>query len=147
MEKFQKALNYSFLLLKYRARTKFEIISRLRRKGYGLALSKKVVAHLKENNYLDDEDFTSLFIAGALEQGWGPRRIDFKLKQLGIGSKLRQSGLVGLNYGKKIQELIKKRIKGKHSWSKIIRFLAARGFDHRDISQEMAKFKENNGNC
>ena len=138
MKDFAKALNYSFLLLKYRARSSSEIISRLKRKKYSISLIEKVVNYLQENNYLNDEDFTRLFVAWSLEKGWGPKRIDFNLKELGIPLKLREVSLGKIDYRQVIRETIKLK---KAISSKFIRSLEAKGFDPEDITAEVERFK------
>jgi regulatory protein len=138
VKSFQKALNYSFLLLKYRARSSSEIISRLKRKKYSISLIEKVVNYLQENNYLNDEDFTRLFVAWSLEKGWGPKRIDFSLKELGIPLKLRQASINKIDCRQVIREIIKLK---KPINLKVIRSLEAKGFDPEDIVAEVERFK------
>ncbi len=67
---FNKALQYSLLLLKYRARTKKEIFRRLKEKGWKNLLITKVVNYLNENKYLNDNEFVELFIESSLNKGW-----------------------------------------------------------------------------
>ena len=147
MKDFNKALNYSFLLLKYRARSKKELTVRLKRKGYDSSLIKEVVNYLQENNYINDEDFTSSFISYSLEKGWGPKRIEFNLKKLGIPYTLRKQALEGIVYSDKIRELIEKKVDYYRRkkpvvsqgaiWQRVGRTLAAKGFEYEDISREM----------
>ncbi len=146
MKDFNKALNYSFFLLKFRARSKNEIASRLKQKGYSAAITKEVLNYLEENNYINDDEFVQSFVAYSLEKGWGPRRIDFNLKKLGISYDLRKHALAqDINYQDKIRELIKQKIvnckksgiKGKKMWAKIYRALATKGFSYEDIFREM----------
>lgn len=143
---FKQALNYSFFLLKYRARSKYEIVSRLKRKKYSVAAIDKTIAFLEENNYINDANFIQAFILQALEKGWGARRIDYNLKKLGIGCEARSQALAGIDQRQRIRELIgkylagyknKKDIAPQKVWQKIVRFLVAKGFDYQDIFQEM----------
>jgi len=100
MEKdFKKALKYCFLLLKYRARSKNEIICRLRRKEYIASIIEKAVFYLQKNGYIDDKKFTKLFISYSLDKGWASKRIQFKLKELGVKEELIEQGLTsaGIN--------------------------------------------------
>lgn len=141
---FNKALNYSFLLLKYRARSKNEIISRLKIKGYNPSIQKEVINYLKEYNYINDRDFTGSFVVQSLEKGWGPRRIDYKLKKFGIGLELRKKALEGIEHKERIKVLIEgnisfyvsqENISQKKIYQRIIRSLTAKGFDYNDIFQ------------
>lgn len=142
MEDYKKALNYSFLLLKYRARSEEEIKYRLKRKKYNTKTIEKVLDYLKENNYLNDEDFTRMFVSSSLNKGWGGRKINFALKKLGINEELIEKALVDKKgQREKLRELIKKRLtryKGdKNLYQKIVRQLVTRGFEYSDILKEM----------
>jgi regulatory protein len=143
---FNKALNYSFFLLKFRARSKNEIASRLKQKSYSSCVIKQVLSYLEESNYINDEDFTQCFVNYSLEKGWGPRRIDFNLKKLGISYELRKQALAAdIDYRAKIRDIIKKKtayyrkekVEGRKIWQKISRSLAAKGFNYDDIFREM----------
>tara|TARA_B100000315_G_C14506483_1_gene554858 strand:- start:77 stop:556 length:480 start_codon:yes stop_codon:yes gene_type:complete len=146
---FNKALNYSFLLLKYRARSRSEIISRLKQKGYNPSTRKQILNYLEENNYINDEDFVRLFVSNSLEKGWGPIKIDFNLKKLGISSQLRKHALGGdFAYGDMVREIIHKKLEhykvrrpslsAENTWQKIVMHLARKGFDYKVINQEMS---------
>jgi len=145
---FDKALNYAFLLLRYRARSKAEIDSRLKQKKYAPSVREQVLKYLEENNYLNDKEFAYSFAEYSFEKGWGPRRIDFKLKELGISPQLRKQVLdKDFAYNDRIREIIQSKLKYYKSskpvlsaekvWQKIAMHLARRGFDYSAISQEM----------
>ena len=148
MKDFNKALNYSFLLLKYRARGKVEIISRLKKKGYTPAVRKKVVSYLEENNYINDEEFAHLFVSHSLDKGWGPIRIDFNLKKLGISQGLRKQVLgEDFAYNDRVKEIIEKKLEhykrrdpslpSPKTWQKIVMHLVRKGFNYKVINQEI----------
>ena len=134
------------MLLKYRARSKGEFVSRLKQKKYPSSVIEEAIRYLEENNYINDKIFSDLYVAYSFEKGWGPRRIDFNLEKLGISSQLRGQVLnKNLDYGKKIREAIERKVafykKSKVSQEKIcqkiVRLLLAKGFSHKDIFQEM----------
>jgi len=148
LKNFTKALNYAFLLLKYRARSRHEIVSRLKEKGYSLVISGKVIGYLKENNYINDKKFTCLFVVNALDKDWGPVRIDSNLKKLGISVQLRKQALKeNSDYTDRVRDIIEKRleyyqkIKPNASvvkiWQKIVMYLVRKGFDYATINKEM----------
>jgi len=148
LKDFDKALNYSFLLLKYRARSRNEIISRLKKKGYAPAVRKRTVDYLEENNYINDEEFAHLFVSYSLEKGWGPVRIDFHLAKLGISPQLRKQALGGdFAYNDRVREIIERKLEhykrrkpslpAPKIWQKIVMHLARKGFDYKVINQEM----------
>ncbi|NQT28519.1 MAG: RecX family transcriptional regulator [Candidatus Omnitrophica bacterium] len=148
MNNFNKALNYSFLLLKYRARSTNEIVSRLKRRGYTPTVRQKVVDYLEENNYLNDEEFARLYVNCSLEKGWGPIRIDFNLMKLGISEALCKQVLEGdFACNSRIREIIEEKLeyykRTKPSlpepkiWQKIVLHLGRKGFDYKVINQEI----------
>jgi regulatory protein len=148
---FDKALNYAFVLLKYRDRSRSEIASRLKKKRYSLPVIQKVIQYLKEYNYVDDERFVRAFVAQSLDKGWGPRRIDYNLRQLGIPQAMRRVALSGIDPRERIREFItrkmelygkKRDISSQKMRQRIVRFLAAKGFDYQDIFQEMNDLEE-----
>ena len=112
MKDFSRALNYSFLLLKYRERSRFEIRSRLKDKGYSSGVIEQTINYLEENNYINDESFVAAFVVYSQDKGWGPRRIDFNLKKLGVSAELREKALKAAagNYQENIREIIKQRL-------------------------------------
>ncbi len=148
MKDFNQALSYSFLLLKYRARSRNEIISRLKKKGYASKIREQTVGYLEKNNYLNDADFTNFFVSYALEKGWGPRRIDFNLKKLGISLSLRKVALdKDFDYSKIVREAIIKKLDNyktkkpaitlRKIWNRIVSHLVQKGFNSETIYQEM----------
>ncbi|MCK4810564.1 MAG: regulatory protein RecX [Candidatus Omnitrophica bacterium] len=139
----KKALNYAFLLLKYRLRTIKELRGRLIKKKFPEAVIKEVIIYLKEHHYLDDREFAHVYTKEKLSQGFGQRRISFTLKRLGIPFDLIE---VSLDEVKKeidcrriLKELIDKlalKYKGKErKKEKTIRYLLQRGFNYDDISR------------
>jgi len=134
---FDQALSYSFLLLKYRARSRHEIEQRLKRKKYSPQVIKKTIGYLEEKKYLNDCDFAAVFTAAALQKGWGPKKIFFTLKKLGLAHELIEKALANKEpFKKKIEALISQRInqcQGRAGYQKMIRFLISRGFSYQDI--------------
>ena len=106
------------------------------------------MVYLEENNYINDEKFTDLFLSYSLDKGWGPVRIDFKLKQLGISLQLRKKALkVDSGYADRVRDIIEKKleyyenkklsISGAKIWQRITMHLVRKGFDYKIINQEM----------
>ncbi|MFA5272258.1 MAG: regulatory protein RecX [Candidatus Omnitrophota bacterium] len=142
MENYNKALNYSYLLLKYRPRARREIVERLSKKGYPSSVIDKVVSSLESYNYINDEEFTCLFVASSRLKGWGRKKIDYALKRFGITENLRKEALKDkLKFRQDLKELIKKKVfrykEKKNAYQKIVRHFASRGFDYSDIVKEL----------
>jgi len=148
LKDYTKALNYAFLLLKYRPRSQEEIKRRLKRKGYSPALIESVLQYLLTHRYLDDRAFAHMFVGDCLLKGWGARRIDFALKQLGVAESIRKE--VQPDKGevrKRLREIIQKKISyfqsKKNAYQKCMRYFLARGFSYADVTDELARIGVN----
>ena len=122
------------------------MVSRLKEKGYSKSATEKALAYLKRHNYINDENFTHSYVRWCCQKGWGPRKIDFQLQKSGIKAGLRQKALALGNYQDRIREIIEKKAKAGPIQelklkAKIIRYLRARGFDHRDIDEQIMNYE------
>lgn len=150
---FNKALQYSLLLLKYRARTKKEIFRRLKEKGWKNLLITKVVNYLNENKYLNDNEFVELFIESSLNKGWGQGRVCFHLRKAGVSfdfiENIKQQESAFLEV---LKETIKNKISvysvqdyeiGKNKiLGRIARSMVAKGFNSEDVMRELNNLEE-----
>ncbi len=142
MEEFKKALNYAFLLLKYRARSEQEINRRLRLKRFSSEVVERVIEHLRRCGYIDDKEFVSSFVRQKLERGCSRRKIIQDARRLGIPEDILENELGKvdrvryLDIIKNIVEHRKERYgdtpKGRE---KLFRYLLQRGFDFNDIKE------------
>ncbi|MBU1121817.1 MAG: RecX family transcriptional regulator [Candidatus Omnitrophota bacterium] len=142
MRDYKKALNYSFLLLKYRSRSKGEIIGRLKKRGVSDTLIDKVVEYLQEYNYINDKDFSCAFLEVSLNKGWGPKKIEFALKNLKVSQDLIEETLKDKSiYHNKIRELIDKQFfrykNKKNPYQKVIKYMLTRGFEYDMIAEQI----------
>jgi regulatory protein len=65
---FEEALQYAWLLLRYRDRSEKEMVQRLGRKGFSEDNAEAVADYLKLRGYLDDERFALSLKRNAVEQ-------------------------------------------------------------------------------
>ena len=142
MEDFNKALNYAFLLLKYRPRSRGELVIRLKRKRIPTPLIDKVLEYLAELKFIDDREFARLYVSSSLEKGWGRKKIALGLARLCIGPEISEEFLKDRTvFKEKLAALIRKRLKfykgKKNVYQKILRYLAQRGFEYADIIREV----------
>lgn len=142
MQDYNKALNYSYLLLKYRPRARREIIDRLSKKGYPASVIDKVLSSLESYNYINDEEFSRMFVSSGRLKGWGRKKIDYALKRFDITEALRKEALKDKEiFREDLKGLIKKKLfrykEKKNAYQKIVRYFAARGFDYSDIIKEL----------
>jgi len=85
----QQAVSYAKKLLKFRARSKGELQTRLIEKGFSQTVVDKVVNDFERTGAIDDEKFAYLFAYDMLVvHGYGPFRIKAKLRQLGVGEDI-----------------------------------------------------------
>jgi regulatory protein len=138
---YTRALNYAFLLLKYRLRSRQEIIDRLKRKKYSPALATTVVAYLEENGYLNDAQFAGAYAQALASRGYGKRRIELALRRLGVGHEHITAAVSGDDERARLSELTRRKIKyyrgKKNAAAKILRALLARGFAYPDVMRAM----------
>jgi len=140
MNDFNKALNYAFLLLKYRMRSKNELVSRLKKKRFKLDIIERVIDYLEKNNYINDKEFSRLYLDSLLKKGYGKKRIEFNFNRLGIDKNLISEFLDDMYYKKNLEELIKKKISFyKDRKDKLLRFLLQRGYTYQEIEEALGK--------
>jgi regulatory protein len=148
----KKALKYCFFLLKYRARSEDEIVSRLKKKGYDEDTIKEAISYLRRQGYINDEKFAETFIADSINKGWGKLKIAFALKKLGVKVDFDRSDFAGneiyrerlrnlikiksVFYGKKSKQIDTCR-RRKDIFSKLMSFLLSRGFEYEEINAEI----------
>lgn len=83
------ALEYALFLLKFRMRSKQEIIERLKQKKYDQDEINETVSDLEKNNLINDERFVQSFIRSRLEYARkGPCYIRIDLTKYGISKDL-----------------------------------------------------------
>jgi regulatory protein len=143
---FKKALNYAFLLLKYRGRSRKEMASRLAKKQFDPKVIALVLAYLEEKNYINDDEFVVSYVRSAQEKKWGPRKIKFYLARLGVKGAIVDQELKDKTSQKKdIKALIEKKKRSlagkKNIYQKIMRHLVSRGFEYEDIIEAMEKYE------
>lgn len=137
-KEFKKALNYTFLLLKYRERSCQEIETRLKRKKFSSNIIKKVIDYLKKNNFIDDKRFALKYTEEKLLRGFGKRLINFQLKRLGIKPSIIEETFKQLQTTIDIQKVLKEliiKLKQRKDKKKIFRYLYQRGFDFEEIER------------
>lgn len=87
-EEHSRAREYALLLLSYRARTAYELASRLSRRKYRPEVIEAVIARLRELKLVDDARFARDYARARAEQGnRGRRMIELELTKLGVGKQ------------------------------------------------------------
>jgi regulatory protein len=113
LELLEKAIQYSFLLLKFRQRSEKEIRERLKRKKFALQVIEKTIEFLKEKNFLDDESFAELWLESRINS-LGPRRLKQQLRLKGIDDNIIEAQLKKIIQdhpeSQRIEEIIKDKL-------------------------------------
>ncbi|HEU23949.1 MAG: regulatory protein RecX [Athalassotoga sp.] len=136
----------AFRLIKIRARSEYELYTRLKEKGYPQDVLDQLIDELKKNGFLDDLKFARLFALDQIELKFkGPRYIEYELKNFGVKEEIIANVLKEIS-DSDFKEIFK-RFKKAHkadSEDKIFEKLIKRGFDPytvkktlREISKEM----------
>ncbi len=134
----QAAKQYAFLLLKFRLRSKNELLARLKQKGFAENIAKDTVDFLKDKEFIDDRVFARGWVASRLKRPFGLRRIKQELAQKGLDKEIIENSL---NQAKKdynenqiVSQLAKQRflrlknIEPLRAKARVYGYLLRRGF-------------------
>lgn len=83
------AMDRALQFLGYRARSRAEVLRRLRKAGFGERTVAAVVGRLEELGYLDDGAFARAFVEGRASK-YGPKRLMRDLRQGGVDPEVSQ---------------------------------------------------------
>ena len=117
---------YALLLLKFRPRSRRELYSRLRRKGYSEEEIEKALQWLEESGFIDEMDMAIDYVRAGMERGWSRLRIIKGLRERGIPSQVIEEALNHYDE-KRVVEVLREKLRGKGR-EYIIKFLKNRGF-------------------
>ncbi len=162
-EQFEKFFNYSIRFLSYRPRSEYEVRQALIKKKFGktkpgtekadssLELFEKIITKLKEQNFLNDTEFTRWWIEQRTKvRPKGLQLIKRELRQKGISQDLIEEVLTNksdelpvgsedqLSIAKQLVQKRLPRLKGldhQEQYQKLGQFLGRRGFDFDTIRQ------------
>lgn len=138
----------AFRLLGRREHSSSELRRKLCNKNYELKLIDEVVQYLKNNDYLNDEEFIHAFVAEKSKtKNWSTKKIKSELLKRGIDSKLIDKMLnvrtVESDFesamklaDKKYEVLLKRNLDPKEIRNKLSVFLFSKGFDY-DLIKEV----------
>lgn len=141
----ENARKDAFRLIKIRARSEYELSTRLSEKGYSQDIVDQLIDELKKKGFVDDLKFAKLFASDQFELKFkGPKYIEYELKNLGVKEEIITKVIAEIS-NSDFKEIFK-RFKKAHkmdSEDKIFEKLIKRGFDPytvktilREISKE-----------
>ncbi len=131
--------------LSLRIHTSFELKNKLKRKKFAEREIDEVLARLKEQKYLNDEDFARVFVQNLVKyKTFGYFGIKNKLRQRGIPDNVSGQILdeeMDLEVEKKIaQKAIGKSF--KKDKLKLVQMLTRKGFRSQVVSAVVGEFEE-----
>lgn len=145
-----KAKSQALRFLAFRQRSIHEIRRFLTKKGHEEKIVKEVINYLKELGYLNDYQFSQLWIEDRIRlKPMGKRRIYNELLIKGIEPEIIKEALEN-SFNEAIEKelassLVKKRMGNCDSQEKMARFLYSRGFAAGIIKETITQNYINNG--
>jgi len=146
---YDKAKNYAYRLLGFRARSEKELKSKISAKGYSRKITDRVVNDLSDEGLIDDKKFAADWIRTRLE--YNPRSlsaIKYELLARGIDEDIaeKQLGDIALDFDEKeiVRGLIKKRMSivagldKQKAKQRLYNFLKRRGFSSEIILKTLS---------
>lgn len=137
-----RAINY----VSCRLKSKKEVVTYLKQKGYNEEVIEVVLNLLMEYKLIDDEMVAKAYINSHPNQG--KKLIALKLMQKGLSKDIIESCCREMDSSaEKLEEIALKYLKGKKkdikTSAKLYRFLVSRGFDLSEVTKTIKKlFKE-----
>jgi regulatory protein len=146
---YQKALNTALRILTGRDHSKYELIQKLKQRGFKTEDIEKAVSECVRFDYINDERMAPVYIRQLIRKGYGLKRIRHELNKKGLKGHRIQNFLSEIVSDLEEQEgaerVLEKNIKRferecdlKKRREKIYRFLYARGFS-QDTIRKLAK--------
>jgi len=128
-------------LLARREHTCWELLTKLKHKGYESELAEQAVTELSQDNWVNDNRFCETFIRHRWENGYGPLRIQQELKQRGVAEHLIKNKLAWgeLTWISSLQKAYRKRfgdqsVTSAKSRKQCYQYLLQRGFTSSQIN-------------
>lgn len=153
MKEFEKALNYAFLLLKYRNRTEKELEEKLSKKKYSKEVIIQTINKLKLLGLVDDNKFSKEFARYHLEKGKGIYLIKKELQKKKIDREIIENTLnelkpteeeelirAKMSFDKKIKQC--QNLPPEKIYSRVGGFLARKGFSIEIINKLFRHWKK-----
>ena len=140
---FTKARNKAFDIISRKPLSSYELITKLKEKGYDTIVCEKVKEELTSLGYIDDASYANLFLEYCLSKMWVKRKIEFEMINKGLSKDIIDEVLNSIDneeQDEKIKETILLKYKGENLSdikvkAKITRYFASRGFDFSVIEK------------
>jgi regulatory protein len=122
--------------------TRYELKAMMESKGAKQKIIKQVLSKLEEKKYIDDEEYTKIYIQ-MKSSSKGPKMLEYELRKKGISPDLITKHLSLIDEQEAISHLLKKKmtsLKTKSKQQKILSlksYLFSKGFDRSAIEKEL----------
>lgn len=144
---FKAALEYAFLLLKFRPRSEYEMRARLKKKNFSSQAIEQALSFLKDRKFIDDTAFARAWTQDRLKRPFGLRRISLELRKKGISPKIIEESFKAAREGYAEDEVVREivrersaRLKGlepERLKRRLYGYLARRGFSPEAILEAL----------
>ncbi len=133
----QTALTKTVSYLGKKLKTKKELITYLKGKGYVDTIIDYVLDMLSQYGYVDDEYYSKTYIKSNLH-GKGKKLLALNLKQKGVADNIVQDSIAEIGDEREVvmtlaEKYLKNKEKNDQTAQKLYRFLYSRGFGNEDI--------------
>ncbi len=141
---YQRALNSALRILTGRDHSRYELVQKLKQRGFSPDIIEKVVLECQRLDYVDDNRTSRVYIRQLMRKGYGAKRIRVELKRKGLSerpdqgvisqmiSDIDELEVAGRIFKKNIKRF-EREIDPRKRKNKIYRFLLARGFSAETI--------------
>ena len=151
-DKYNMALNNSFRFLGHRARSIKEIEIYLTEKDFSDAIVKKVIKKLLDDKYLNDIDFTRMWVESRAKfNPKGAWVLRFELRQKGVEDSIIENALFEHDDNKAAWDAVQKKLslwenlEPEKFRNKLYTFLSNRGFNYETTTDIYNRAREHSG--
>ena len=149
----KKALDTALRILTRRDHSKYELVQKLKRRGFSRENIEDAVASCERFDYINDDRTATVYIRQLKRKGYGKKRIQLELNKKGLmGARIQ--GILDQSVSETDElegaaRILKKNIKRFEREKdrlkrrdKIYRFLHARGFSQRAIAENLKQYDQ-----
>jgi regulatory protein len=146
-EALEKARAYAFLLLKFRLRSENELYQRLKKKEFKEPVIKQTLAFLKEKAFIDDREFTRLWVTSRIKKPLGLFRLRQELRLKGVDKDIIEAQLEKIkedySEGEVVSKIARARfekfvgIEPYKAKRRLFQYLSRRGFSPDTITDAL----------
>ena len=146
----KSAFNSALRILTRRDHSRYELVLKLKQRGFSSNDIDHAVSTCEEYDYINDERTAAVYIRQLKRKGYGKKRIQLELKKKGLRGdrilKILDENVSETNERESAERMLTKNLKRfereadlQKRRQKIYRFLQARGFSREVITETIIK--------